>query len=206
MTRLLRDLVRERAPRRLRARRARDEALEEAREKVRAFVNAPASREVIFRGNATEAINLVAYAWGLNNLGPGDSSCDRARAPLELVPWQYIAKQTGADFRMLPLDDQGELRLDRSTRRARREAQGRRHRPRLNSLGTVNPVEKLAAWAHEQGAIMVWTPRRLRRTGGRRTGAGLRLRRDLGAQDVRPEWHRCPLGGAPSCSSRWSPS
>src|SRR5579862_7582971 len=48
------------------------QALEDAREKVRAFVNAPSGREVIFVRNATEALNLVAYSWGLNNLGPGD--------------------------------------------------------------------------------------------------------------------------------------
>ncbi len=50
------------------------EALELAREKARAFVNAPAAREIVFLRNATEAINLVAYAWGLSNLGPGTSS------------------------------------------------------------------------------------------------------------------------------------
>ncbi len=59
--------------------------LEGAREKVRAFVNAPTEREIIFVRNATEALNLVAYAWGLSNLGPGDIVLvDRARAPLEL--------------------------------------------------------------------------------------------------------------------------
>ena len=60
-------------------------ALEGAREKVRALLNAPDVREIIFVRNATEAINLVAYAWGLTNLGPGDLVVvTRARAPLEL--------------------------------------------------------------------------------------------------------------------------
>ena len=49
------------------------EGLENAREKVRALLNAPSAREVIFVRNATEGLNLVAYAWGLNNLGPGDA-------------------------------------------------------------------------------------------------------------------------------------
>src|SRR5213592_4344662 len=87
--------------------------LEGAREKVRAFVNAPSAREVIFVRNATEGINLVAYAWGLSNLGPGDVVlATELEHHSNFVPWQYVAKRTGADFRMIPLDDQGELRLD----------------------------------------------------------------------------------------------
>src|SRR6202795_1934137 len=89
------------------------QGLEDAREKVRAFVNAPSAREVIFVRNATEAINLVAYAWGLSNLGPGDVVlATELEHHSNFVPWQYVAKRTGADFRMIPVDDQGELRLD----------------------------------------------------------------------------------------------
>ena len=86
---------------------------EGAREKVARLINAPAAREVIFTHGATESINLVAYAWGLDNLGPGD---DVVVTELEhhsnFVPWQYIAKRTGATFAAIPLDDNGELRLD----------------------------------------------------------------------------------------------
>jgi cysteine desulfurase/selenocysteine lyase len=72
------------------------------------------------------------------------------------VPWQYIAKRTGADFRMLPIDDNGELRLEGLDELAA-GAQVKVVATNLvsNSLGTVNPVERLAAWAHERGAIMV---------------------------------------------------
>jgi cysteine desulfurase/selenocysteine lyase len=131
--------------------------LETAREKVRSLLNAPAAREVIFVRNATEGINLVAYAWGLANLGPGDLVVvTELEHHSNFVPWQYIAKRTGAGFRMIPLDDEGQLRLD--------ELDGIAAESKVkvvaaglvsNSLGTVNPVEKLAAWAHEQGAIMV---------------------------------------------------
>src|SRR5258706_7238159 len=126
-------------------------ALEGAREKARAFVNAPAAREVIFVRNATEAINLVAYAWGLSNLGPGDVVlATELEHHSNFVPWQYVAKRTGADFRMIPLDDQGELRLEAldelaGDSRVRVVAAGMVS----NSLGTVNPVEKLSAWAHD---------------------------------------------------------
>jgi cysteine desulfurase/selenocysteine lyase len=133
------------------------EGLELAREKVRALLNAPAAREVIFVRNATEGINLVAYAWGLVNLGPGDVVIvSELEHHSNYVPWQYIAKRTGADFRMIPLDDQGELRLDELDTIARDgEVKVVATGVVSNSLGTVNPVERLAAWARDHGAIMV---------------------------------------------------
>ena len=132
-------------------------ALEGAREKVRAFVNAPAAREIVFLRNATEALNLVAYAWGLSNLGPGDVVLvTELEHHSNFVPWQFMAKRTGAQFRMLPLDDNGELRLDLLDETV---GEGRLKVVATglvsNSLGTVNPIERLVAYAHERGAIMV---------------------------------------------------
>jgi cysteine desulfurase/selenocysteine lyase len=133
------------------------EQFEAARDKVAAFVNAPHSREVVFVRNATEALNLVAYSWGRAKLGPGDVVIvTELEHHSNFVPWQVAARKTGAEFRMLPLDDQGELRLDLLDEVAgdgnvRVVATGLVS----NSLGTVNPVEKLVAWAHERGAIMV---------------------------------------------------
>jgi len=130
---------------------------EGAREKARAFVNAPSAREVIFTRSATESINLVAYAWGLDNLGPGDVVLvTELEHHSNFVPWQYIAKRTGADFRMLPIDDSGELRLDGLDELAGSGTVKVVATNLIsNSLGTVNPVERLAAWAHDHGAIMV---------------------------------------------------
>jgi cysteine desulfurase / selenocysteine lyase len=133
------------------------EGLEQAREKVRALLNAPSAREVIFVRNATEGINLVSYAWGLSRLGPGDLVVvSELEHHSNFVPWQYVASRTGAGFRMISLDDQGELRLEEL------DAIAREGNVKVvatgvvsNSLGTVNPVERLSAWAHEQGAIMV---------------------------------------------------
>jgi cysteine desulfurase/selenocysteine lyase len=132
-------------------------ALENAREKVRALMNAPDVREIIFVRNATEAINLVAYSWGMSNLGPGDLVVvSELEHHSNFVPWQYIAKRTGATFAHIPIDDLGELQLDSLDGIA---AQGNvkvvANNLVSNSLGTINPVEKLAAWAHDQGAIMV---------------------------------------------------
>jgi len=130
---------------------------EAAREKVRAHLNAASTREVIFTRGATEAINLVAYAWGLDNLGPGDVVlATELEHHSNFVPWQYVAGRTGAEFAVLPADEHGELRLETLDEIA---ARGRVKVLAVgyvnNSLGTVNPVERLAVWAAEEGAITV---------------------------------------------------
>src|SRR4051812_15721214 len=85
---------------------------EGARQKLAALINARSPREVIFTRNATESLNLVAYAWGLSNLGPGDVVVvTELEHHSNFVPWQYIAKRTGATLRLLPVDDSGELDL-----------------------------------------------------------------------------------------------
>ncbi len=132
-------------------------AYEGAREKARAYVNAPSAREMIFTRSTTEALNLVAYAWGLDNLGPGDVVViTELEHHANFVPWQFVAQRTGASFRHIPIDDLGELQLDALDELA---ASGNvkvvANNLVSNTLGTINPVEKLAAWAHEQGAIMV---------------------------------------------------
>ena len=132
------------------------EAFEGARGTVAAFVNAP-SREIVFVRNATEALNLLAYSWGMNNLGPGDVVLvTELEHHSNFVPWQYAARRTGADFRMLPLDEQGELRLDLLEETvAGGDVKVVATNLVSNALGTINPVERLAQWAHERGAIMV---------------------------------------------------
>jgi cysteine desulfurase/selenocysteine lyase len=130
---------------------------EQARQKVAGFVNAPSAREVIFTRQATEALNLVAYAWGLNNLGPGDVVVvTELEHHSNFVPWQYMAKRTGAGFRMIHLTEEGELDLG-DLEGIAREGNVKVVAANLvsNALGTINPVGKLAEWAHEQGAIMV---------------------------------------------------
>jgi cysteine desulfurase/selenocysteine lyase len=130
---------------------------EGAREKAAALVNAPSTKEMIFVRNGTEGLNLVAYAWGLDNLGPGDVVvATELEHHSNLVPWQYMARRTGARFAAIPIDDQGELVLEAL---AGIEKLGR---VKLlasalvsNTLGTVNPVADLAAWAHERDAVMV---------------------------------------------------
>jgi cysteine desulfurase / selenocysteine lyase len=130
---------------------------EGAREKVRALVNARSTREVIFTRNVTEALNLVAYAWGLDNLGPGDVAVvSELEHHANFVPWQFIAKRTGATFAAIPIDGIGELQLDGLDRIAKTgNIKVVATTYISNTLGTINPVERLTEWAHEQGAIMV---------------------------------------------------
>jgi len=130
---------------------------EHARELVATFVNAPSPREVIFTRQATEALNLVAYSWGLNNLGPGDLVVvTELEHHSNFVPWQYIAKRTGAGFRMIHVNADGELDLgDLDAIAAEGQVKVVANNLVSNALGTINPVEKLADWAHQQGAIMV---------------------------------------------------
>jgi cysteine desulfurase/selenocysteine lyase len=131
--------------------------LEGAREKVAAFLNAPEAREVIFVRNATEALNLVAYAWGANNLGPGDAVVvTELEHHSNFVPWQYIAQRRGASFLMLEIDANGDPDLSRL------EEIAREHSVKVvatnlvsNSLGTIHDLAPLVRWAHEQGAIFV---------------------------------------------------
>jgi cysteine desulfurase/selenocysteine lyase len=131
--------------------------LEGAREKARALLNAPDAREIIFVRNATEGLNLVAYAWGGNNLGPGDAVVvTELEHHSNFVPWQYIAKRQGSEFLMLEIDENGDPNLDQLA------AIARDHNVKVvatnlvsNSLGTIHDLTPLVAWAHEQGAIFV---------------------------------------------------
>ena len=130
---------------------------ETARRKVAAYVNAPSEREVIFTRSATESLNLVAYAWGLDNLGKGDVVLvTDLEHHSSFVPWQYVAGRTGAAFRVIPIDEAGELRLD-ALEEIERDGNVKVVASNLvsNALGTVNPIQALSSWAHERGAIMV---------------------------------------------------
>jgi cysteine desulfurase/selenocysteine lyase len=134
-----------------------NEAYEKAREKARKFVNAHSPREIIFTRNTTEGLNLVAYAWGLDNLGPGDIVlASELEHHSNFVPWQEVARRTGAEFRVIPVSSEGELELDALEQVA---SGGDLKIVAItaisNSLGTIVPVERLIRFAHERGALAV---------------------------------------------------
>src|SRR5207247_10489914 len=125
------------------------ERFERARETLRAFINGADAREIVLTRSATEALNLVAYAWGLDNLGPGDLVvATELEHHSNFVPWQQIAKRTGATFRPIPVDGRGALQLDALDALAQQgSVKVVASNLVSNALGTINPVEQLAAWA-----------------------------------------------------------
>ena len=130
---------------------------EGAREKLRTLINAGSSSEVIFVRNGTEGLNLVAYAWGLDNLGPGDVVLTtELEHHSNFVPWQYVAGRTGATFAVIPIDGNGELVLE-ALPELERKGRVKAVACALvsNTLGTITPVEELTTWAHERDAVIV---------------------------------------------------
>ena len=141
---------------------------EAARGKVAGFVNAPSEREVIFTRSATEALNLVAYAWGLDNLGPGDVVVvTDLEHHSSFVPWQYVAGRTGAAFRAIPIDEAGELQLDALDDFERDgNGQGRRVEPRLEHARHRQPGRATSPPGRTSAArSWSWTQRRPHRIG-----------------------------------------
>jgi cysteine desulfurase/selenocysteine lyase len=132
------------------------ELFEGARGRVARWLNwdAPAT---IFTGNATASLNLVAYAWGDANVGPGDRVVvTEMEHHSNFVPWQQVALRRGAAFSAVGLDDDGQLRLDELDRLlAGGDVKVVALAHVSNVLGTINPVAEVARRAHEAGAIVV---------------------------------------------------
>ena len=129
---------------------------EAARLDVGRFIGAPEpGREVVFTKNATEALNLVAHAWGRTHLGRGDVVVlTEMEHHANIVPWHMLAAERGIELRWLPIDDDGRLVLD--------DLDAVLDGAKLlgvtcmsNVLGTLNPVAELAAAAHAAGAVVV---------------------------------------------------
>jgi cysteine desulfurase/selenocysteine lyase len=128
------------------------DAYDQVRDKVARFLNARSSREIIFTRGTTEGINLVAQSYGRPALKPGDDIVITAMEHhSNIVPWQLVCEQTGARLRAAPFNDAGELDMEAFERLLN-------HRTRLvsvvhvsNALGTVNPVKRVIALAHDRG-------------------------------------------------------
>jgi cysteine desulfurase/selenocysteine lyase len=132
------------------------DAFEGAREKVRRFINAASEREVIFTRGTTEAINLVAQSWGRANLGAGDEIViSHLEHHANIVPWQLLCQQTGAELKVIPMTESGEIDVA-----AAREIIGPATRLLAfthvsNALGTISPVAELTALARAAGALVL---------------------------------------------------
>jgi len=125
---------------------------EEAREKVRSFLNAASAKEIIWTRGTTEAINLVAQTFGRQNIHEGDEILLSAMEHhADIVPWQMLAEERGAKIRVIPMNDAGELILDELDKllTPRTKILGVVHVS--NVLGTINPVKEIIARAHAKG-------------------------------------------------------
>lgn len=131
-------------------------AYENARLKVAEFINAKSSREIVFVRNATEALNLVMYTWGRANINPGDVIVlTQMEHHSNIVPWQLLAREKGAEIRYIPVTEEGLLDLTDLDRFLDGPVKlvGLVHMS--NMLGTINPVAEITAQAHEAGALVV---------------------------------------------------
>jgi len=130
------------------------DAYESAREKVRAFLNAPDVNEVIFVRGTTEAINLVAKSWGGQHVGEGDEIIvSHLEHHANIVPWQQLASSKGAKLRVIPVDDSGQVLLDEYAKLLNDRTKIVAVTQVSNALGTVVPVKEIVALAHRAGAV-----------------------------------------------------
>ena len=132
------------------------DSFEAVRDKVRTFINAPSSKQIVWTRGATESINLVAQTWGRMAIGEGDEILLTAMEHhSNIVPWQLLAEEKGAKISVLPMDDDGKLILDELDNLLT-------DRTRIvcithvsNALGTINPVKEIVASAHAKGALVI---------------------------------------------------
>jgi cysteine desulfurase/selenocysteine lyase len=125
------------------------EKYEAAREKVKAFINAASSKEIIFVRGATEAINLVAQSYGRANIKAGDEIVITAMEHhSNIVPWQMLCEQTGAVLKVTPMNREGELLFDDFAQLLNEKTKLVAVVHMSNALGTINPVKDIIAAAH----------------------------------------------------------
>ena len=133
------------------------EAYEGSRERVRRFVNAASTREIVFTRNATEAINLVAYCYARPRLQQGDEILISAiEHHSNIVPWQLVCEATGATLKVAPVDEAGELAVEgfEALMTPRTKLVAVTHMS--NALGTIPPVREIVTAAHQRGiAVLV---------------------------------------------------
>ena len=131
-------------------------AYEESRAKVAGWVGAAEPSEIIWTRGTTEAINLVSTAWGLDNVGEGDEILISVlEHHSNIIPWQLLARRTGAVIKYIELDEQGRWILDELPRLLTDRTKVVAISHVSNALGTVNPVKRVAAAAHEVGALVL---------------------------------------------------
>ena len=131
-------------------------AYEGARTKIASFLGAKDSREIIMVRNATEAINLIAYAWGRQNVGKADTIITtELEHHSNLIPWQMLAKEKDADIEFVPFDEEGRLNQESYEVLLRTKPKLVAFTSVSNGIGTINPVAEMVAKAHDVGALVL---------------------------------------------------
>src|SRR6201999_4506319 len=128
------------------------EGYEGAREKVRAFLNAARPEEIIFTRNATEAINLVAYTFGREQVKAGDEIVlSIMEHHSNIVPWHFLRERYGAVIKWAPVDDDGNFLIEEFTKLLSARTKMVAITQMSNALGTVVPVKEVVKLAHNRG-------------------------------------------------------
>ena len=129
------------------------DAYEDARTKVAQFLNASSSKEIVFVRGATEAINLVAQAWGRRHINKGDEIVITwIEHHANIVPWQMLCAEKGACLRVAPVDDDGQILLDEYEKLLSPKTRLVSFTQVSNALGTVTPAHQMVQMAHRYGA------------------------------------------------------
>jgi cysteine desulfurase/selenocysteine lyase len=129
------------------------DAYEAARDKVAKFINAASRQEIVYTRNASEAINLVAYSWGMNNLQPGDEIIlSVMEHHSNIVPWQFVAQKTGAVLKFVELTPEETFDLEQFKQLISEKTKLVSVVHISNTLGCINPVQEIASIAHRYGA------------------------------------------------------
>jgi len=129
---------------------------EAARDKVRRFLNADSGNQIIFTRGTTESINLVAQSYARPRLRSGDEVLiTHMEHHSNIVPWQIVCEQTGAELRVAPIDERGDLLTDEFERLLTERTKVVSVSHVSNALGTINPVKKLVRLAHQAGAVVL---------------------------------------------------
>ena len=129
------------------------DSYEGARGKVRRFINARDDKEIIFTRNTTEGINLVAYSYGRQNVGPGDDIIvSNMEHHSNIVPWQMLCEEKGANLLVVPINDSGELLMDEYEKMLSSRTKLVSITHVSNALGTILPAKQIVEMAHAHGA------------------------------------------------------
>jgi cysteine desulfurase/selenocysteine lyase len=132
------------------------QAMEKSRDAAKEYINAESREQIIFTRGTTEGINLVAYAWGRQNIGAGDeiiiSSLEHHS---NIVPWQILCEEKGASLKIIPVSDKGELLIGEYKKLLNANTKLVSVNHASNALGTINPVKEIIDAAHRFGAVVL---------------------------------------------------